>query len=126
MSLPALGPFCYDCPEGATASRLDDVTLTTTWRPGNVTVDVESPNGTLVVLGETRSRGWHATVDGREVQIHPVNEVFQAVAVPGGRHRIEWRFASPGFFLGVLLTGLGVAGLVAVPLASVLRRRVVA
>jgi len=125
-SLPALGPFCYDCPEGATASRLDDVTLTTTWRPGDVTVDVESPNGTLVVLGETRSRGWHATVDGREVQIHPVSDVFQAVAVPGGRHRIEWRFASPGFFLGVLLTGLGVAGLVAVPLASVLRRRVVA
>lgn len=113
FSLPALGPFCYGCREGA--SRVEDVRLTWVWGPGDVIVDVESPAGTLVVLGETRSRGWQATVDDRPVQIYAVNELFQAVAVPAGRHRVRWRFASFGFFVGLGLAALGLVGLVAVP-----------
>ena len=107
FSLPALGPFCYGCPEAATASPVHEVRLSPVWRPGDVTVDVDSPRGTLVVLGETRSRGWRATVDGGKAEIYPVNEVFQAVAVPPGRHRVHWRFVSPGFFAGLGLAALG-------------------
>jgi uncharacterized membrane protein YfhO len=80
-----------------------------------VDVEVESVRGTLVVLGETRSRGWRATLDGAPATIHPVNEVFQAVAVPPGRHVIAWRFTSPGFFVGLALAPLGVALLIAAP-----------
>jgi Bacterial membrane protein YfhO len=117
-SLPALGPFCYGCPARATASRVAEVTLKPSWRPGDITVDVDSPKGTLVVLGETRSRGWRATIDGRSTDILPVNEVFQGVAVPAGHHRIVWRFTSPGFFIGVGLAGVGLCALIGAPLAS--------
>ncbi|MGH7752410.1 MAG: hypothetical protein ACREN5_06310, partial [Gemmatimonadales bacterium] len=92
FSLPALGPFCYGCPDGATASTVAEVKITPSWRPGDVTVEADSPRGTLVVLGETRSRGWRATLDGAPTPIYAVNEVFQAVAVPPGPHRIHWRF----------------------------------
>jgi len=108
FSLPALGPFCYGCPQDAAASPQEQVTLTTHWRPGDVTVEVDSPHGTFVVLGETRSRGWRADVDGAPTAIYPVDELFQGVAVPPGRHVIRWRFASPGFFLGLGLAAAGV------------------
>lgn len=108
FSLPGLGPFCYGCPESATASPLSEVVLRSTWRAGDVTVYVTSPRGTLVVLGETRSRGWRASVDGRPVQIHPVDEMFQGVAVGPGQHRIQWTFESPGFFAGLWLLLLGI------------------
>jgi hypothetical protein len=107
FSLPALGPFCYGCPEGVTASAAHEVTLTTRWRPGDVTVNVESPKGTFVVLGETRSRGWRASVDGAPAVIYPVDELFQGVAVPPGRHVIRWKFVSPGFFPGLALAAAG-------------------
>src|SRR3989442_12695349 len=89
------------------------VRLRTAWRPGDVVVDVESANGTLVVLGETRSRGWHATLDGAPATVYPVNDLFQSVAVPAGRLRLRWTFASPGVGWGVALWALGVVGLAA-------------
>jgi hypothetical protein len=107
FSLPALGPFCYGCPQDVTASDLDQVKLTTQWRPGDVTVEVESPRGTFVILGETRSRGWQASIDRTPTAIYPVNELFQGVAVPPGQHVIRWRFVSPGFFPGVALAAAG-------------------
>jgi hypothetical protein len=112
-SLPALGPFCEGCPADATASPLPEVRLAAVRRAGDVEIDVDSPNGTLVVLGETSSRGWQASVDGVAQTIYPLNEVFQAVAVPPGRHRVHWRFASPGFFIGLALASLGLVGLAA-------------
>jgi hypothetical protein len=121
-SLPALGPFCEGCPADATASPLSEVRLTSVRRPGDVEIEVESLRGTLVVLGETRSRGWQASVDGVTREIYPLNEVFQAVTVPPGRHRIHWRFASPGFFAGLALAGLGLIVL-AVALVAGRRRR---
>jgi hypothetical protein len=118
FSLPALGPFCYGCPEGAAASPVSAVRLAPVWRPGHVTLDVDSPRGTLLVLGETRSRGWRATLDNGPATIYPLNELFQAVVVPPGRHLIEWRFTSPGFFPGLGLAGVGIGLLTVAGLAG--------
>jgi uncharacterized membrane protein YfhO len=70
-------------------------------------VEVDSPHGTLVALGETRSRGWRATLDGAPVPIYAVNEAFQTVVVPPGHHRVHWQFISPGFSIGLALAGVG-------------------
>jgi len=85
-------------------------------------VGVDSPHGTFVVLGETRSRGWRAEVDGAPTAIYPVDELFQGVAVPPGRHVIRWRFVSPGFFLGLGLAAAGVLLLVGTLVVSRRRR----
>jgi hypothetical protein len=122
FSLPALGPFCYGCPEGVTASPAREVTLAPAWKPGDVSVEVDSPRGTLLVLGETRATGWRATVDGAPATIYAVDEVFQGVAVPPGRHVVHWRFVSPGFFAGLALAALGALGLVGAVVVSAKRR----
>ena len=109
---PALGPFCYGCPEPARFTPADQVSLRVDWRAGDVAVAVETPGEAFIVLNETRSFGWRATVDDRTARIYPVNEAFQGVIVPAGRHVVRWRFSSPGFFLGLVLAGLGFAGIV--------------
>ena len=114
-ALPAMGPFCYDCrpPAQGVPPR-----LTIDWRAGDVTIDVEAPVPTMVILNENTSAGWSATVDGTPVSIVAVNETFQGVAVPLGRHVVHWRFRSPGFFAGLVVAAVGLAGLVFAPAAS--------
>jgi hypothetical protein len=111
--MPALGPFCYGCPDPARWSRADQIRLHSDWRPGDVTVTSEAPEEAFVVLNETRSLGWSAEIDGHPAIIYPVNEAFQGVLVPPGRHVIRWRFVSPGFFAGLAVAGIGVLVLVA-------------
>jgi hypothetical protein len=108
-SLPALGPFCYGCPASARWSAPEQVRLDLDWRPGDVTVRTEAPADALIVLDESRSLGWSATVDDHPVRIYPINEAFQGVVVPAGRHVVRWRFASPGFFPGLAVGAVGVA-----------------
>jgi uncharacterized membrane protein YfhO len=93
------------------------------WRAGNVAAEVDSPRGTFLVLNETRSVGWRAAVDGAATPIYPVNEAFQGVLVPAGRHVVRWRFASPGFFAGFLGTAVGLALIVAAPWWTRRRKR---
>lgn len=117
-TLPAAGPFCYECatpPAAPEAARLD-----WRWRPGDVHATVESREGTWVVLGETRATGWRATVDGARAVIQPVNEMFQGVWVPAGRHEVAWRFREPAFSAGL---GVGVAALLACAALPWARRR---
>ena len=39
--------------------------------------------------------GRNLSVDDAPTVIYPVDELFQGVAVPPGRHVIRWRFVSP-------------------------------
>jgi hypothetical protein len=74
--------------------------------PGIVHVVSRQPER-LVVDTVTTSPGWlfvlrgfwnyHAVaIDGRPVEYVPAQLAFSAVAVPAGRHRIEWRELVPG------------------------------
>jgi len=61
------------------------------------------------------------TVDGREAETVPANLAFTAVAVPAGRHRVEWVERLPGWSL----TRFGplAYGMIAAALAVSSRRR---
>jgi hypothetical protein len=108
--LPSAGPFCYGCPPApADAASAAPARVSWRWAPGAVSAEVDSARGTFVVLGETTSRGWGATVDGRATPIHQANEMFQAVWVPPGRHTLAWRFREPGFFIGLAVMAVGAA-----------------
>jgi hypothetical protein len=116
FGLPSAGPFCYACPPvppAASSAPADAVQWR--WAPGVVTANVETAAGTYVVLGETTSGGWRATLDQAATPIYAVNEMFQGVWVPPGRHAVVWRFHEPGFFVGLVVAALGVAVLVAMP-----------
>jgi hypothetical protein len=85
-------------------------------KPSHVKLEVEASGDALLVASVTAHRYWHATLDGREVPLVPVNIAFQGVRVPPGRHAIELRYRNPLLLLSavvsaVTLLALGVLAL---------------
>jgi len=105
-TLPTEGPFCYGCPP-ETADGPAETMLEWHWAPGRVKVRVDTSGRILVVLGESYASGWRATMDGEPAPILQVNEMFQGVWVPSGRHQVVWRYEEPRFLAGAAAAGLG-------------------
>ena len=51
-------------------------------------------------------RWWEASIDGNRTPIVRANGVFSAVLVPGGEHRVIWRYRPWPFFAGAILSAL--------------------
>ncbi len=60
-----------------------------------VETESEAPAWLFVLRGFWRHRV--VRVDGREVEVVPAQLAFSAVAVPAGRHRVEWEESLPGW-----------------------------
>lgn len=56
-----------------------------------------------VIFGRTYFPAWKARLDGREVPVLVANARDLAIAVPGGNHRVEFRYDRAPFATGVLL-----------------------
>jgi uncharacterized membrane protein YfhO len=56
-------------------------------------IDADLPRPGLLVISQRAFPGWQAFVDGRPADVLPANIVFNAVALPAGRHTLEWTFA---------------------------------
>jgi len=52
--------------------------------------------------------GWSAYVDSRKQEIEKVNFMFQAVLVPEGRHKVEFKYEPKSVYNGFRLAGIGV------------------
>ena len=57
-----------------------------------------------LVLADTYYPGWTAEVDGQEAELLTANHAFRAVALGTGNHTVVFRFISPAFRVGVLIT----------------------
>jgi len=62
-------------------------------RPGDLELIASSPGGGLLVLHDAYyPGGWTAEVDGTSIPIQLYQSLFRAVQVPGGTHRVAFRF----------------------------------
>jgi Bacterial membrane protein YfhO len=80
------------------------------WTPGDVRVDVDARRAGLLVLAINDYPGWRATVDGRAAEVVRADHAFQAVAIPPGRHGVQFQYRPRSLTRGVALT---LAGLLA-------------
>lgn len=70
-----------------------DTIYETYYAPNRLKYHVNSAKGGVVVFSEVYFPwGWHATVDGKPVDISRVNYVLRAIRVPAGSHTIEMWF----------------------------------
>jgi membrane protein YfhO len=86
-----------------------------------VTLGTSSPAARWLLVRETWSRGWTATIDGAPVTIHPAAGTFFAVRVPKGPHRVVISYRTPGLRAGLAIAATWL-GLVAVGAARARRR----
>ncbi len=86
---------------------LESVRIVDASSPDRLLLEAQVDAPGLVVLADTFYPGWEARVDGTLAPIHPANLLFRAVAVPAGRHTIEFRYRPRSFRYGVAASGMG-------------------
>ncbi len=65
-----------------------------------------------LVLSDAYYPGWTAHIAGQPAAVLPANLAFRAVALPAGRHAVEFRCRPPSFQAGAFLSALTILGLV--------------
>jgi hypothetical protein len=94
----------------------DGSTRIVAYEPEHVVIDTITAAPSLLVLTDQHYPGWRAAVDGAPAPILRADYLFRAVALPPGRHRVEFRFVPDSFRRGLglaavallLLAGVGV------------------
>ncbi len=81
--------------------------------PSRVLIRAQAACPALLILADVDDEGWSVTVDGRPAQRLTVHEALRGVVVPAGLHTVEWSYRAPGLLPGVILTGLGLLGVMA-------------
>jgi Bacterial membrane protein YfhO len=91
--------------------------------PNGTTFTVRAGSPGWLVMADMYAPGWHVTVDGRDAKLVRADYTLRAVAIPAGRSRVVVRYRPPGFTLGVLVSGLTSALLVALAVSACWRGR---
>ena len=70
--------------------------------------------------------GWHATIDGKPVDVDPFARIMLQVRVPPGRHVVDLHYWPNTFSIGIIFAFCAVLGLaILLILSRVLSRRLV-
>ena len=67
----------------------------------------------LVFYSVPYDDGWKAYVNGKEVEVERVNSGFVAVLAPAGENVIEFKYTTPGLFLGIIISAVSLVILLA-------------
>ena len=72
------------------SAKQDDTSMVklTQYKPNNLTYEVKSDKGGVIVFSEIYYPGWTATVDGQKAEMGRVNYVLRALNVKPGNHKV--------------------------------------
>ena len=87
----------------------------------DVRLHVQTDAPGLLVMSDVYAPGWRACIDGVEAPVVVANYAFRAVFVPAGVHQVSFFYRPESFQLGLKLSLIAVAIVVAGGLASFLR-----
>ncbi len=90
--------------------------------PVSLELSVESEGPGLLVLADTWDPGWRVRVDGSAADVLRANHWQRAVAVPGGSHRVVFRYDASDVRTGGVITALATLLVVAVAFVDRWRR----
>ncbi len=111
-------------PHLALGSTAGGTAAISSYRLNDVVVDVDTPGDALLRLSDLWYPDWVARVDGKRVPVLRADYLLRAVAVPAGKHRVEFRFESKAMRRGLRLSLVSLAAILAMfAVAWVTRRR---
>jgi len=91
-------------------------------RAERIAISVEATLPTVVVLLQSYTRDWSATVDGQPAPILKANLYFQAVAVPAGAHQLSVTYAPSAVGVGAIISASAIGLLFLLSVLEVARR----
>jgi hypothetical protein len=94
------------------------------WRTNDVEVNVRAGRPAFLVVSQSWSPGWSASIDGRKAPALRTNGLVLGVPVPSGHHGIRLTYSPPGLRAGALVSSGTLGAFAVVPVVLyVLRRR---
>jgi hypothetical protein len=91
-----LAPYGASTPTGAVTVK--------NYVADRIELTAASPGNAVLVLGEKYYKGWRATVDGKAVEIYPVDHILRGIYLPAGSHNVEFFFDPLPFKVGKYVT----------------------
>jgi hypothetical protein len=88
-------------------------------------IHVKADQNAFLVLSDTYFTGWKAYLDGNPVKIFRANYNFRMVCVPSGKHEVKFIYRPMSVKLGILITSLGIIGILVMGFSSRFKRWVV-
>ncbi len=82
-------------------------------KPEHITIKVSNRTPGILVLSDTYDPGWRAYVNNLQAPILRVNGLFRGIALPGGDHVVEFYYRPSSFYLGIAISLLTIAFLLA-------------
>src|SRR5690606_22950110 len=71
------------------------------YRPDHLIYEYSAPQSVLAVFSEIYyDKGWKAYVDGEEIPYLRANYVLRAAQLPGGNHKVEFKFEPRSYYIG--------------------------
>ncbi len=93
------------------------------YAPERVVVETDSEQAALLVLSDSDDPGWQALVDGVPSPIHRTNVMLRGVAVPAGKHLVEFIYQPEPWQQGLWLGGVGLFFTIALIVGSITLKR---
>jgi hypothetical protein len=82
-------------PESATVTR---------YEPERIEIAVTAAADGVLVVSDTYSRGWQATVDGKSAEIYPTNLALRGIPVSQGTHSVVLSYRPPWLYPGLVIS----------------------
>jgi hypothetical protein len=95
----------------------------TSYDANRVAVKTSARSECLLVLSENWQPDYRATIDGKPAEVMHAYHTFRAVKVPAGEHEVIFRYDSPYYRFGGLLTLAGLVFLAGTLVVSRIRRK---
>lgn len=92
------------------------------YEPERVVIDTKLSADGYLVLTDAWDPGWTVLVDDRPATMTRADVIFRAVLLSEGSHRVEFLYRPRAFYLGLILSGMGIAVLGIAMLGVVLFR----
>lgn len=86
------------------------------YRSQDVQIEASLDRSGILVLNDTAYPGWTATVDGRPAAWTNANYLFRGVLLAPGKHAVRFQYQPKSFRRGAAISGLTMAGLLAIGL----------
>ena len=110
------------CANNQDVSNNSGTVTLTSYEPNELTYDVSSQKGGIIVFSEIYYPGWTATVDGQETEIGRVDYVLRALAVKAGSHKVVLTFKPKSIAVTEAIAYTALALLVIAVLAIIILR----
>lgn len=69
-----------------------------------IEVIVDSLSAGWLLVRDTWFPGWRATIDGKDIALHPADYLFKSLPVPAGKHYIELEYKPLSFYTGRIVS----------------------